>query len=56
MGFTDYLSRNASGEAEPESHYDEKFVVASIDAFFNESVCNHVPRVDPKQHHDLLVS
>ena len=33
MGFTDYLSRNASGEPEPVSNYDEKFVVASIKNF-----------------------
>ena len=34
MGFTDFLSRNASGEPEKESAYDEKFVVASINNFF----------------------
>ena len=34
MGITDYLSRDASGTPEPESNYDEKFVVASISNFF----------------------
>ena len=34
MGITDYLSRDASGPPEPESNYDEKFVVASISNFF----------------------
>ena len=47
MGFTDYLSRNASGEAEPESSYDEKFVVASIDAFFN--ACNIIKDINPEE-------
>ena len=40
MGFTDYLSRNASGAPEPESFYDEKFVVASINNFF--VACNSI--------------
>ena len=31
MGFTDLLSRLSSGKALPPSHYDEEFVVASID-------------------------
>ena len=31
MGFTDLLSRLPSGKALPPSHYDEEFVVASID-------------------------
>ena len=47
LGFTDYLSRNASGEAEPESHYDEKFIVASIDAFFN--ACNIIRDLNPEE-------
>merc|ERR1711894_523373 len=34
MGFTDYLSRDASGEPETVSSYDEKFVVASISNYF----------------------
>ena len=34
MGLTDYLSRDASGEPEPVSNYDEKFVVASVRNFF----------------------
>ena len=40
MGITDYLSRNASGPAEPESSYDEKFVVASISNFFK--ACDNI--------------
>ena len=40
MGMTDYLSREASGEPEPVSNYDEKFVVASIKNFFN--ACNTI--------------
>ena len=40
MGMTDYLSREASGEPEPVSNYDEKFVVASIKNFF--SACNTI--------------
>ena len=40
MGFTDYLSRNASGEPEPVSNYDEKFVVASIRNFL--SACERI--------------
>ena len=35
MGFTDLLSRLPSGEALPISHYDEEFVVASIDKIQN---------------------
>ena len=31
MGFTDFLSRLPSGKALPISHYDDEFVVASID-------------------------
>ena len=31
MGFTDLLSRLPSGKALPTSHYDDEFVVASID-------------------------
>ena len=31
MGFTDLLSRFLSGKAFPISHYDDEFVVASID-------------------------
>ena len=33
MGFTDLLSRLPSGKALPISHYDDEFVVASIDKF-----------------------
>lgn len=33
MGITDYLSRDASGEPEPVSSYDEKLFVASINNF-----------------------
>ena len=40
MGLTDYLSRNATGKPEPESNYDEKFVVASISNFFG--ACNNI--------------
>ena len=40
MGITDYLSRNASGPAERESSYDEKFVVASISNFFK--ACDNI--------------
>ena len=40
MGFTDYLSRNASGAPEPETIYDEKFVVTSINNSF--VACNSI--------------
>ena len=40
MGLTDYLSRDASGDPEPVSNYDEKFVVASIHNFF--SACDFI--------------
>ena len=35
MGFTDLLSRLPSGKALPISHYDDEFVVASIDKILN---------------------
>ena len=35
MGFTDLLSRLPSGKALPISHYDDEFVVASIDKIQN---------------------
>ena len=35
MGFTDLLSRLPSGKALPISHYDDEFVVASIDRIQN---------------------
>ena len=35
MGFTDLLSRLPLGKALPTSHYDEDFVVASIDKIQN---------------------
>ena len=44
MGLTDYLSRNPSGKAEPESNYDEKFVVASISNFF--SACKSINQIN----------
>ena len=44
MGLTDYLSRNPSGKAEPESNYDEKFVFASISNFF--SACKSISQIN----------
>ena len=35
MGFTDLLSRLPSGKALPISHYDDEFVVSSIDKIQN---------------------
>ena len=43
MGITDYLSRDASGEPEKESVFDEKFVVASVQNFFN--ACNYIRKL-----------
>ena len=40
MGLTNYLSRDASGEPEPVSNCDEKFVVASMHNFF--SACDFI--------------
>ena len=31
MGFTDFLSRLPSGKALPTSHYDNEFVVATVE-------------------------
>ena len=38
MGFTDLLSRLPSGKALPISHYDDEFVIASIDKIQNISL------------------
>ena len=39
MDIVDYLSRDPIGEPWPESELDEKFVVASIDQFYEALDC-----------------
>ena len=45
MGFFDLLSRLPSGKALPISHYDDEFVVASIDKIQNNLSTNQDSKI-----------
>ena len=44
MGLREYLSKNPSGKAEPESNYDDNLVVASFWNFFK--ACKSISQIN----------